>query len=155
MLKDTPGTYALVSFCQRKKPVKVGHWGELEARRGYYVYIGSAFGPGGVRARVSRHCREDKPKRWHIDYLRAATQAMTAWYTHDVERLEHRWAQAMLKRGDCVPIDGFGCSDCRCRSHLFFFPRKPEPLVFRESLAGDIQRYQCPCSVPSAETQRH
>jgi len=43
---------------------------KLDLLPGYYIYIGSAFGPGGVRARMLRHLRADKPKHWHIDYLR-------------------------------------------------------------------------------------
>jgi Uri superfamily endonuclease len=28
-------------------------------------------------------------------------------------------------RGASVPIAGFGSSDCRCKTHLFFFTRRP------------------------------
>jgi hypothetical protein len=29
---------------------------------------------------------------------------------------------------------GFGCSDCRCSSHLFRFPRKPSLSAFERML---------------------
>ena len=37
---------------------------------GLYVYIGSACGPGGLRARLSRHlCGRRRRLHWHIDRL--------------------------------------------------------------------------------------
>lgn len=37
---------------------------------GLYVYIGSACGPGGLRARLSRHlCGRRRRLHWHIDKL--------------------------------------------------------------------------------------
>ena len=54
------GTYALVLRSDVSAATEIGRWGRLTIRPGYYVYVGSALGPGGVRARVSRHCRETK-----------------------------------------------------------------------------------------------
>ncbi len=40
---------------------------------GIYVYVGSACGPGGLRARLSRHlCGRRRRLHWHIDRLVAA-----------------------------------------------------------------------------------
>jgi Uri superfamily endonuclease len=36
---------------------------------GRYIYAGSAYGPGGLKARVSRHMRRAKRSQWHIDQL--------------------------------------------------------------------------------------
>jgi Uri superfamily endonuclease len=36
---------------------------------GRYLYCGSAKGPGGLKARLSRHMRRGKSVRWHIDRL--------------------------------------------------------------------------------------
>ncbi|HSK30229.1 MAG TPA: GIY-YIG nuclease family protein, partial [Candidatus Limnocylindria bacterium] len=93
---------------------------------GYYVYVGSAFGPGGVRARVLRYCRKSKPKHWHIDYLREFLRPVGAWYSYDTERLEHRWAQAFGDMAGMSSISGFGCSDCKCDSRLFTVPGRPD-----------------------------
>jgi len=38
-----------------------------KAEAGYLIYVGSAGGPGGIRARVSRHLRGPQRLWWHID----------------------------------------------------------------------------------------
>ncbi len=48
------GSYALLMENRRCSSILVGALGEVEFKRGFYVYIGSAFGPGGVDARVRR-----------------------------------------------------------------------------------------------------
>lgn len=93
---------------------------------GFYVYVGSAFGPGGVQARVGRHFRKAKRHRWHIDYLRAAVEPVGAWCSFVPNRLEHDWATAFNRVEDACCIPGFGCSDCSCGSHLFAMPRMPD-----------------------------
>ena len=99
--------------------VQIGRWGRLDVEPGYYLYVGSAFGPGGVAARVTRHLRKRKPRRWHLDYLRAHVIPAQIWICYDPERREHPWATA-VGNSPCVnPIEGFGSSDCRCRAHLF------------------------------------
>jgi Uri superfamily endonuclease len=60
------GTYALVLRSDTSVSAEIGRWGRLAICRGYYLQVGSALGPGGVRARVSRHCRGAKSKHWHI-----------------------------------------------------------------------------------------
>ena len=37
--------------------------------RGVYVYVGSAGGRGGLRARLLRHATRDKKPYWHLDWL--------------------------------------------------------------------------------------
>ena len=60
----------MLRFSKRLEIV-VGRLGVIQAERGYYVYVGSALGSGGLAARVGRHCRREKRLRWHVDYLRA------------------------------------------------------------------------------------
>jgi len=97
---------------------------------GYYIYVGSAFGPGGVSARVRRHCRDTKRLRWHIDYLRAVTTPLQAWCGYGCKDLEHHWANIFSCMSDVSSVPGFGCSDCRCESHLFAFRGRPDPQRF-------------------------
>lgn len=113
------GTYALVLESRSWQKVQIGRWREIEIQPGYYVYIGSAFGPGGVQARVARHFRTDKKQHWHIDFLRAQLTPLGAWVSHGLGRLEHSWAGTLAGLGGFTPVAGFGCSDCRCHSHLF------------------------------------
>jgi len=120
------GTYALLLEAITDRRIQIGRWRAVELQRGYYVYIGSAFGPGGVRARVLRHQRVEKKNHWHIDYLRQHCNAVGAWYTYDPDRLEHEWASSLNRTDGYTAIKGFGCSDCRCDSHLFYTPVRVE-----------------------------
>ena len=124
------GTYALILFCSQDKQVQIVKLGPLRLRQGFYVYVGSAFGPGGVRARVAHHQKVSQRPHWHIDYLRPHTRLDRIWYSHDRLRREHQWAHAIHNlRGASVPLAGFGSSDCKCSTHLLFFTRRP---LFRE-----------------------
>jgi len=67
-LPSLPGTYALVLRFSKRLEIIVGKLGVLSVQAGYYVYVGSALGPGGLAARVGRHCRREKALRWHVDY---------------------------------------------------------------------------------------
>jgi Uri superfamily endonuclease len=134
-IRREPGTYALIMRAQSQVCVQVGKWGALNVTPGCYIYVGSAFGPGGVAARVGRHCRETasrygKRLRWHIDYLRHVTRPEEVWCAYGGRELEHQWAQAFSRLDEIASVSGFGCSDCRCDSHLFFSLRKPAPRNF-------------------------
>ena len=142
-MNSQPGTYALILQSRTEAEVQVGRWGVMAVEPGYYTYIGSAFGPGGVRARVLRHCRNDKPKRWHIDYLSELLNPHSVWYSHDAERLEHRWAAVFSAMDDVAAIRGFGCSDCRCYSHLFYTPAIVVLEKISNLMAKDIQTWSC------------
>lgn len=133
-MKREPGTYALVLQSEVNKTVQIGRWKALEIRPGFYIYVGSAFGPGGVQARVSRHSRKNKSKHWHIDYLREFVRLTSVWYSHDRMRLEHDWAQVLTNTPEITPISGFGSSDCRCEAHLFFLNNKPELATFKRAV---------------------
>lgn len=125
-MKSQPGTYALILQTKLTASLQIGRWRQIDIEPGYYIYVGSAFGPGGVRARVARHCRTDKPKRWHIDYLREFVTPLAAWISYEPEKLEHGWAQVLYNKNETSPILGFGCSDCSCYSHLFYTVVAPE-----------------------------
>lgn len=125
-LPPLPGTYALLFAAPRPVRRRIGKLGTLEAPAGYALYIGSARGPGGLAARVSRHRRASGARRWHIDYLRGAAKVAEVWFATGSAGGECGWAAAAASlRGACVPLTGFGSSDCRCRAHLFWFRRRP------------------------------
>ena len=110
---------------------------------GYYIYVGSAFGPGGVLSRVSRHCRKAKSKNWHIDYLREFATPISIWYSNAPVHLEHRWAEALAKMKHTTPVLGFGCSDCRCEAHLFFTAMEPELGAFASAVRQTVKSWYC------------
>ncbi|MCU0604572.1 MAG: GIY-YIG nuclease family protein [Desulfobacterales bacterium] len=126
------GTYALLLFCPRSRTLGIGRLGSRTIPRGWYVYVGSAFGPGGLRARCRRHLRPPRRRHWHIDYLRPAAILQAIWFTEDPEPQEHRWAEIVGSlAGAEVLIRRFGSSDCRCPSHLFRCASRPSFATFR------------------------
>lgn len=130
-----PGTYALIMTCGSNRQLDVGKLGQLRIQPGFYVYVGSAFGPGGLKARIAHHTRVAVRPHWHIDYLRSILHLKAVWYTVDAEPYEHRWAEILggLK-GATLPLAGFGASDCSCTSHLFAFKVQPSIRSFRRKL---------------------
>ncbi|WP_316365726.1 GIY-YIG nuclease family protein [Candidatus Thiodiazotropha sp. CDECU1] len=142
-MKTESGTYAILLRTDENSAVEIGRWGVLHVRPGYYLYVGSAFGPGGVRGRVSRHCRESKSKHWHIDYLREMAIIESVWYSHSQTRLEHRWAKALAKWSKAESLPGFGCSDCNCDSHLFYFRQAPTLAGLAKTLGCCVESWSC------------
>lgn len=136
------GTYALVCRASRAAEIAVGRLGVLPVRRGYYVYVGSAFGPGGVRARVARHLSGGRRLHWHVDYLRPALRIEEVWYSHDPARREHQWIGLLREAmGASLPLRRFGASDCRCEAHLAFFERLPSFASFRARVHAMIRHH--------------
>lgn len=120
-----PGSYALLLALDAPQTVTAGRLGCFDFPAGNYVYCGSAFGPGGLRARLQRHARASGALHWHIDYLRRAARLVDwCWVVH--ERAECRWARALVDQGGQVVAPGFGSSDCHsgCPSHLVYFPKE-------------------------------
>ena len=115
----------LVLNCRKTGRTRIGKLGTLQLRPGYYLYVGSARGPGGINARVNRHRRRDKKRHWHIDYLRRHTALVEVWLQTG-DSLEHGWAAALAARYP-IAMPRFGASDCRCNSHLFWSAGRPGP----------------------------
>jgi Uri superfamily endonuclease len=135
----SPGTYALLLALPRRQTLQVGRLGRAKFKHGIYVYIGSAFGPGGLNVRISHHLRVSLKPRWHIDYLRGAAYPTAVWYTYDPVHREHQWAKIFMQMTRAtITVDGFGSSDCDCQSHLFFFAKLPFIRNFRKHVYSRI-----------------
>jgi Uri superfamily endonuclease len=115
------GTYALLLRPRLDVTLTVGRIGTFQLAAALYVYVGSALGPGGIRARVSRHLRAEKRVHWHVDaFANACSVESMCWFIGG-ERLECTWTQALLRLpGSSTPVPGFGSSDCSngCPAHL-------------------------------------
>jgi len=136
------GTYALVFKAKRTKRIIVGRLGTLNLRPGFYIYVGSAFGPGGLKARIGHHRESSSRRHWHIDYLSRISQVQGAWVSYGSQRLEHHWAEVLQGLpGARLPVAHFGSSDCHCEAHLTGFSKPPSLKIFMEN--ADSQ----PCSV--------
>lgn len=90
---------------------------------GTYVYVGSAGGPGGLRARILRHISRPSKRHWHIDYLTsddgvevyAVVYTVCSWGP----RAESIVASCLHDAG-LVAIEGFGATDDKeSKSHLY------------------------------------
>ena len=120
------GTYVLWLHLPGHRRIGVGRLGDIDFAPGYYGYVGSAQGPGGLAARVGRHLRGGLKLRWHIDYLRRAAHPAAVWYCVSPRRREHDWAKVLAAiPGGWVPAPGFGASDCACPTHLIGYRALP------------------------------
>lgn len=138
-MQSKPGTYALVMACSSEQSVEIGKCGRLRTRPGFYVYVGSAFGPGGLRSRITHHMNISRRPHWHIDYLRPLMDIVEIWYTFDIRRREHQWVDVLNSiRRSAIPLSGFGASDCCCKSHLYFFHSRPFAAGFRRQIRASL-----------------
>ncbi len=116
------GSYILLIRVENPKRIGVGSLGSIHFRRGYYLYVGSAM--GSLSKRVNRHLRKKKPLRWHIDYLVKEADYIKALPIRASEPLECFISNAIREIAD-DSIKGFGTSDCRCESHLYWMRDNP------------------------------
>ena len=116
------GVYALFLRVPTRRTVRIGQLVNREFPAGIYVYVGSAR--NSLSGRISRHLRHAKKKHWHIDYLLdgvIARPSGVAW------KPTRRRIECSVSRNvgssASMSVEGFGCSDCDCVSHLHHFPR--------------------------------
>ena len=117
------GSYLLLLRLKDRVSIPVGSLGRCEFKKGFYVYVGSAM--ANLNQRMERHRHLRKRHHWHIDELRAVTEFRSALAIRSATRLECQIAEAFSKIAD-GSIRGFGCSDCKCGTHLFRM--KTDPL---------------------------
>ena len=97
--------------------MNVGALGKLTFQKGLYAYVGSA--QNNLEKRVNRHLGKEKRRFWHVDYLLDddAAKVIEVFHKQADKTEECAVARAIGERGE--PVDGFGASDCSCKSHLF------------------------------------
>jgi Uri superfamily endonuclease len=116
-LPDARGAYLLIIVLAN--PIALsGRFAGQTLGSGRYLYAGSAYGPGGIRARVGRHMKQDKKIHWHVDQLTACAASLKAVGVADgnecalINDLQSTY-------GMTAPLPGFGSTDCtKCVSHL-------------------------------------
>jgi Uri superfamily endonuclease len=116
------GTYTLIIRVPKASEITVGALGVRHFQSGLYIYTGSALGAAqNLRARIARHMRTEKRRRWHIDYLLDVAEIIAVVFCVSPRRLECAVVDALYKQGSVgVPVMRFGSSDCRsCASHLY------------------------------------
>jgi Uri superfamily endonuclease len=141
-LPEAKGTYVLVATVAEMKRLKIGSLGEFEIIPGFYGYVGSASGSGGLRARIHHHLESTADPHWHIDYLLKLATPTEVWYTTADQKLEHHWAGLLENASQFrVPIRRFGSSDYhRSRaSHLFYSKRRPSFRWFQDQIRTSFE----------------
>ncbi len=119
------GSYVLLIELPEGQTITTGSLKAIYFPRGYYAYVGSAM--GGFKSRLNRHLKSNKKPHWHIDYLLEKASISEIILCETKDRAECAIAQALSCQFDSIP--GFGSSDCKCRSHLFFATDKMEPTI--------------------------
>lgn len=145
-----PGTYALSLWLNEAVELPIGKLGVCRFLAGRYIYLGSARGPGGLRARLKHHLAPLRRPHWHVDWLRAKALPTGGWYVVQQEclaeepALECRWSRSLLElSGASVPLRGFGASDClnHCPAHLILLPAGEPGLqeLFNRGQTGVVE----------------
>jgi Uri superfamily endonuclease len=150
-LPEAKGTYVLIVFVPQMKRLEIGRLGTHDIIPGFYAYVGSAFGAGGLRARIQHHLESAAQPHWHIDYLLAVAEPVEVWCALAGRKLEQDLAELMERSSSFrMPIPRFGSSDYRRSrtSHLFYSKRRPSFQRFQQEVNRaigepvEIQQYR-------------
>ena len=126
------GIYALILRIRREVSIRLRSrsW---SIEPGIYVYIGSAGGPGGLRARILRHISRPSKRHWHIDYLTSDDGVETYAVVYTTcswgPRAESLVASCLHNTG-LIAVEGFGATDDKTsKSHLYKLAGSDEPSL--------------------------
>jgi Uri superfamily endonuclease len=153
---EVPGTYVVIYHLPKAASrLTIGALGIFDFPAGYYAYLGSAFGSGGVRKRTHRHLTTVTPRKWNVDHLKPLCTPVAVWWTHDRDKVEFDWAEVLEEMasaseevpGASVPAPRFGAADNKqAEAHLFRFDRTPSVAEFRrrvnEAMPGHAPIYE-------------
>ena len=119
-------TYCLIINLKNNSTIQIGKLGNLDFKKGYYIYVGSAL--NSLEGRIKRHLRDEKKLFWHIDYLLNSpySKITDIIFENSAKKWECKIAHEIAGKG--IPVSKFGCSDCKCVSHLFYFKNENEAI---------------------------
>ncbi len=122
----TTGNYILLLFMPQDSRLTIGRLGTFDFPAGWYTYVGSAFGAGGLKGRIKHHLQPVSKPHWHIDYLRQAAHVVEVWLSPQETSREEAWVDVVMSiPGATISVDGFGSSDSEKESHLAYFDLRP------------------------------
>ena len=116
------GSYLLILHLKRRINIPIGKLGSVSFKKGFYIYVGSAM--ANLSKRIGRHRHIRKRHHWHIDDLREAAEFHTVLAIRSSARLECEIAKAFSEIAEWA-LDGFGSTDCSCKTHLFGISKDP------------------------------
>lgn len=136
MAASSNGTYCLVISTKKDLKKTIGALGEISFKPGLYIYIGSAL--KNMDKRISRHFGGKKKIFWHIDRLTTDRRFSMegVFVIKKPQKLECKKAEKMA--GIFSMVAGFGSSDCRCRSHLFFTGKNKGLSDIEDIITGEM-----------------
>ncbi len=110
------GIYLLLMNLSKDRKIKIGKRREELFKKGIYLYVGRSM--RDVEKRIERHFKKRKKKHWHIDYfVEYGEIKKVIILPSENKKLECQIAEFLENL--FIPIKNFGCSDCKCVSHLF------------------------------------
>jgi Uri superfamily endonuclease len=115
-MTEIGGVYLLLIRLGSPRWIQIGGLGYRSFRPGSYGYVGS--GITGMKPRLDRHLKDVKKLHWHIDYLLRHAEIEGILYGQCRSDKECALADQLSQAFHSIP--GFGSTDCRCTSHLFF-----------------------------------
>ncbi|MBD3311877.1 DUF123 domain-containing protein [archaeon] len=126
------GSYCLVINVSEKVVLRVGALGKLSFKV-CYIYVGSAL--NSIEKRVERHFSKDKNLHWHVDYLLGGEGVFLHKVFYKELDNKEECIVAGLVSNHVRGVEGFGCSDCSCNSHLF----KVSDYTFVKEFMGELK----------------
>ena len=78
-----------------------------------------------LESRIKRHLSDEKKLHWHIDYLLKKAEITCIIYNEN-KKVEFELSQFLATKTEGVK--NFGCSDCDCESHLYYFKNRNEAI---------------------------
>lgn len=129
------GCYCLIIKLNKDTTIKIGKkLGKIDFNKGYYVYVGSAM--NSLESRIKRHLSDEKKLHWHVDYLLRKAEITDVIYNESKRKIECDLSKSISQKSE--GIKDFGCSDCECESHLYYFKNKKEAIETVENAYNSI-----------------
>ena len=128
------GCYCLIIDLENSSKIKIGKLGKIDFKKGNYVYVGSAM--NYLESRIKRHLSSKKKLHWHIDYLLKKAEISDVIYNESTRKIECELSRYISS--NAIGIENFGCSDCNCESHLYYFKNRNEAIECVENAYDSI-----------------
>lgn len=129
------GCYCLIIKLNENSQIKIGKkLGIIDFDKGYYVYVGSAM--NSLESRINRHLSDEKKLHWHVDYFLRQSEIEEVIFNESAEKIECELSHYISTKSEGVK--DFGCSDCECESHLYYFKNRNEAIECVENAYDSI-----------------
>lgn len=123
------GAYVLLIKLTEDSNVRIGALGRVFFPAGFYAYTGSSM--TNLEKRVKRHFRKRKKMKWHIDYFLREAEVIQAILFPSEDKEECKVNEMVFNRSEgAIFAEGFGSSDCSCKTHLAYFGKNQPHLEY-------------------------